>query len=81
MNPEEAYLLLASADFGEGFTVLLYKTAGGKYFACERTTWGKTERIMTLQKSQAMKTYREFPIHHTEFEVAFPEAELEQTTG
>lgn len=76
MNADGSYLLLAKADYGNGYTILLYRTAGGKYFACERTCWGNTERIMTLKRDQAVKTFQEFPVHMTDFDVAFPLGEL-----
>lgn len=75
MNPDINFQLLASADYGDGFVILLYRTRSGKYFVAERTSWGKTERIRTLDREKAIQVYTEFPEHKVQFEEAFEVAE------
>jgi hypothetical protein len=76
MNPYDNLMLIAKADYGEGFIIQLYRTGLDCYCVSERTTWGKTERIISLSRDKAIKTYEEFPIHLASYEEAFPIEEI-----
>jgi hypothetical protein len=65
-------MLIARADFGEGFVVQLYRTGREQYCVSERTTWGTTERLLSVSRERAERTYTEFPERLVKFEEAFP---------
>ena len=73
MHPEANYALIAKAEYGDGFSVILYKTSGGQYFSTVRTVYGRTERIQVLSRDQAMESYKRLPMHLMSVEDAFPE--------
>jgi len=72
MLPEDSYTLVAQADYGEGYSVILYKTRQDQYFSMVRTAYGRTERIQVLCRNEAIETYNRLPIHLVHYDEAFP---------
>ena len=77
MHPENDYTLIAKADYGGGYEVILYKTNRDQYFSTVRTIYGRTERIQGLSRDRAIETYQKLPIHLVSIEDAFPRLEIE----
>ena len=67
-------MLIARADYGQGYVVQLFRTGREHYCVIERTAWGTTERLLSVSRDRAERTYSEFPERLVRFEEAFPAA-------
>lgn len=68
-----------SHQYTFGRTSSLYRTQKGNYFLVDLTCWeGEHNALASLSENEAIETYEEMCEQLVDFEIAFPNVEIEE---